>query len=225
MEALCRPLGYALGMADAGHRSLQSLHPTFVAWARELGQRRRVIDLGSGSLGAFPLGRETRVILVDVQRRFRPEVVGDVQRLPFRDASLDGVLAMSVLEHVPRPWEAVAEIHRVLAPGGLVLGYVPYMYPYHADETFHDYFRFSDEAIESLFAPFHDLRILPAGGYTNALLRFAAGFTASQRHLLRLERPTARFLGGIARSTGIWDSVRLRGLRRTTTGYNFYAVK
>ena len=56
-------------------------------------------------------------------------------------------------------------------------------------------------------------------------MRYMAGFTASQCFLLRLERPASRFLAGIARSTGIWDTTRIRGLRRTTTGYNFLAEK
>jgi len=162
---------------------------------------------------------------MDIWSRFRPDVVADAQTLPFRDESFDGVLAMSILEHVPRPWVVVAEIRRTLVPGGLVLGYVPYMFPYHADESFHDYYRFSDEALTHLFGSFSEINLLTGGGYTNAMLRFVAGFTASQRHLLRVEKSLGRFLAQLAKMTGISGSTRVRGLRRSPTGFNFLARK
>src|SRR5213593_696978 len=99
--------------------------------------RRLILDLGSGEHGGFHLDTDGRIIHIDVQDRFRPEVIADAQLLPFEDSSVDAVLAMSILEHVPKPWLAVDEIYRVLRPGGLVVGYVPYMWQYHADETFH----------------------------------------------------------------------------------------
>ncbi|HEY5428532.1 MAG TPA: class I SAM-dependent methyltransferase [Solirubrobacteraceae bacterium] len=43
---------------------------------------------------------------------------GDVQLLPFADASFDAVIAAWMLYHVPDLPQGVAEIHRVLRPGG-----------------------------------------------------------------------------------------------------------
>lgn len=45
-------------------------------------------------------------------------VQGDVEALPFADASFDVVLAAHVIEHLGRPLRAMAEIDRVLRPGG-----------------------------------------------------------------------------------------------------------
>ena len=42
-----------------------------------------------------------------------PMFVGDATRLPFTDASIDLVVALEVLEHVPRPERALDEIARV----------------------------------------------------------------------------------------------------------------
>lgn len=53
----------------------------------------------------------------------------DVRRLPFRDHAFGLVIASHVLEHVLEDHLALAEIHRVLAPGGLALLLVPVTVP------------------------------------------------------------------------------------------------
>jgi len=49
----------------------------------------------------------------------------DAERLPFADASFDRVLCSEVLEHVPAPERAAAELARVLKPAGLLAVSVP----------------------------------------------------------------------------------------------------
>ncbi|MYA50132.1 MAG: class I SAM-dependent methyltransferase [Chloroflexi bacterium] len=44
----------------------------------------------------------------------------DVHELPFADASFDAVFAHAVLQHVREPLRALAEMRRVLKPGGVV---------------------------------------------------------------------------------------------------------
>lgn len=44
----------------------------------------------------------------------------DACALPFEDASFDAVIAMHMLYHLPDPSRAIAEIHRVLKPGGFL---------------------------------------------------------------------------------------------------------
>ena len=78
----------------------------------------------------------------------RAEVVrGDLLALPFPDASVDRVIAAEVLEHIPDDAAALAEIARVLKPGGRVAVTVPRYGPericwalsdaYHANEGGH----------------------------------------------------------------------------------------
>jgi SAM-dependent methyltransferase len=95
-----------------------------------------VLDLGcgSGSSVELLLERGYRAIGLDARpeglaalRARRPDawlVRAEAERLPFRDASRDAVLALDVLEHVDDA-AALREIARVLRPGGLLVASVP----------------------------------------------------------------------------------------------------
>jgi SAM-dependent methyltransferase len=52
-------------------------------------------------------------------------VVGDVRDLPFPDASFDAIYSMGTIEHFDETTRAVAEMARVLAPGGRAIIGVP----------------------------------------------------------------------------------------------------
>jgi len=45
--------------------------------------------------------------------------VGDCTRLPYRDGTMDAVFGFGVLHHIPDWRQALAEIARVLKPGGV----------------------------------------------------------------------------------------------------------
>lgn len=56
-------------------------------------------------------------------------VRGDAYSLPFDDASFDRVVAAEILEHLPADTTAMAELVRVLRPGGLLAVSVPRWLP------------------------------------------------------------------------------------------------
>ena len=59
------------------------------------------------------------------ERAHRASIRIDLQDIALPDASLDLVLTPHVLEHVPETDRALAELHRVLVPGGQLLLQVP----------------------------------------------------------------------------------------------------
>ncbi|QFY89739.2 class I SAM-dependent methyltransferase [Magnetovirga frankeli] len=78
----------------------------------------------------------------------KPHLFGDGQNLPLQDASIDAILMLDVLEHMPKPAQAVAEATRVLKPGGVLLIQVPFLYPLH-DEPY-DFQRWTEHGLTVL---------------------------------------------------------------------------
>ncbi|GAA3798865.1 hypothetical protein GCM10022226_17830 [Sphaerisporangium flaviroseum] len=125
--------------------------------------REVVADLGSGTNRYDP-----RLLCVDGGTYPNVDLVTDLRRMPIRDGSLDGVISVAVLEHVPDPQAHVGEMWRVLKPGGRVLCFVPFMQPFHASP--YDYQRFTHAGMTTLFHRFEVLSVRVGAGPTSALL-------------------------------------------------------
>jgi SAM-dependent methyltransferase len=80
------------------------------------------------------------------------DLVADVEALPHADASVGTVVAMNTFEHVPRFWQAFAEIHRVLRPDGALLLSCPFYFRMHDYPS--DFWRFSPGAVDLLLADY-----------------------------------------------------------------------
>ena len=104
-----------------------------------------VVDLGCGrgdSVDAFraadPSVRWIGVEVGDTEYETRADVelrIFDGVALPFEDASVDVVFSKQVLEHVERPHELIADVARVLKPGGVFAGSTSHLEPYHGRST------------------------------------------------------------------------------------------
>lgn len=125
--------------------------------------REIVCDLGAGTRSY-----EDRVVCIDGYKYETVHVVCDLSALPFADGSLDGVISEAVLEHVPDPAAHVAEMFRVLKPGGRLLCYFPFMAAFHASP--HDYTRLTLPGLRHLFDRFTIESTAVAGGPTSGLL-------------------------------------------------------
>jgi SAM-dependent methyltransferase len=85
----------------------------------------------------------------------RTTIICDAHDLPFEDGSFDAVVCQAVLEHVLEPARVVAEMHRVLAPSGLVYSEVPFMYPLHGAP--YDFTRFTPLGHRRLYRYFDEI--------------------------------------------------------------------
>jgi SAM-dependent methyltransferase/uncharacterized protein YbaR (Trm112 family) len=114
----------------------------------------KVLDLGSGINKVYT---NPELVRFDIAPHANAQVVGDGERLPFRDGVFDGVVLDAVLEHLAHPARVVAEVHRVLKPGGAVLAHVPFLYPFHAAP--HDYQRYTPAGLRMLFEAFDPVEV------------------------------------------------------------------
>ncbi len=114
-------------------------------WVEALGESGRIgpiLDLGcgSGSFLAAPAARSLPAVGVDIALRWlvvaRKRLDEDgleavrlvcacAERLPFRDAGFSGIVAGDSIEHVESAERTIAESHRVLRPGGLLVMATP----------------------------------------------------------------------------------------------------
>jgi SAM-dependent methyltransferase len=99
------------------------------------------------------------------------DVIGDAHRLPFADASFDGAIYQAVLAHLRNPFQAAAEIIRVLKPGGLVWCTAPYAHPLSLSPK--DFFRFSADGLKAIFDGMTMLELAASGGPFRVISRFA----------------------------------------------------
>ena len=74
------------------------------------------------------------------------DMLADAHQIPFADESFDLITSFEVLEHLQEPWKAVAEISRLLKPGGLFVGSVAFLKPFH-----NSYFHMTHWGVASLF--------------------------------------------------------------------------
>ena len=124
------------------HRNYSTAEVPWFNWvvkSLDLAPKTRVLDIGCGpgwfwAAVANDLPNDLELTLADLSPGMVAEAMGrvsglrswsvrgaeaDVAALPFADESFDAVFAMHMLYHAPDPAAGIAEIARVLRPGGI----------------------------------------------------------------------------------------------------------
>jgi SAM-dependent methyltransferase len=142
--------------------------------------RGLVLDAGSGRCAwrATILRTASGYESIDIAPRgaITPTWIGDITSMSaIEDARFHTVVCQQVLEHVRRPWLAMAEFNRVLKPAGKLIVSIPHLSRRH--ELPHDYFRFTQEGLGALLedAGFRIVEVQPFGG-VNCFLHHQVSF-------------------------------------------------
>jgi ubiquinone/menaquinone biosynthesis C-methylase UbiE len=129
-----------------------------------LGGGKKVLDLGcgTGELGRYKRdgtevwGVDFNRALVEDASRYEMAQVWDLDLptpLPFPESYFDAVVAKDILEHLQKPWRTLAEIRRVIKPGGIILASV---ICHRSHSTWSDYTHVRGFTIRSLRQMFTD---------------------------------------------------------------------
>ncbi len=194
------------GRYDLGNRVLSLGRDQ--AWRRKAvallapAAHETVLDLGAGTADlALELSKLAgRVVAIDLSqpmleigRRKAGDmgrnglimfIVSDALRLPFPDASFDGVASAFTVRNLARLEDGFREIHRVLKPGGRMLSL--------------EFSKPSSHIVNLLYRP-----------YLNRLLPFVGGRISGDRHAYRYlaesigDFPGAEELAGCIRAAGL----------------------
>ncbi|GBR08125.1 hypothetical protein GLI01_16660 [Gluconacetobacter liquefaciens] len=173
------------------------------------------LDLGAGDGRSYDVARQAfpdlNWIGVDIENS--PEVASrsrsdcrfhtfDGVNLPFQDNSFDVVYSRQVFEHVRHPEPLLHEVARVLKPGGVFVGSVSQMEPFHSyslwNFTYYGFAVLADEAGLSLseFRPGIDGVTLAVRHF--ALFGLAQEMRAIFASMFAVDSPINVLIGNIA---------------------------
>lgn len=187
----------------------------------------RIVHVGGG-----PNRNHPREWNLNLFRRANIDVVGNAERLPLADASVDVIISNAVLEHVRDLPATLAEIERVLKPGGYVYVEIPFMQHYHTHDVygvqFEDYRRLTKAGLRQALGFCTPLDVGVCVGPTSALLQTLHGYLAGLGTSAAYQRWAERFWY-LAGSLTVWLDGALpeRVIERSTipSGIYFFGRK
>lgn len=130
--------------------------------AAAVGRCDCIVDVGSGEFAPFKSLFDHKTY-VGIDRFESADVTGDAGALPIASEKADLILCTEVLEHLPEPRHALAEMRRVLAPGGVLILTTPLIWGEH-DHV--DYQRWTEAGLR---------RILQSVGFEVQVIRRRGG--------------------------------------------------
>ncbi|WP_176074331.1 class I SAM-dependent methyltransferase [Brucella intermedia] len=182
----CLP-DYLAEMAGVEHTDAISQHD-YTPDVKELIENnpgKLFLDAGAGFRPIY----YPNVVNLEIVPYSTTDVLGVLEKIPFRDGTFDYVVSNAVLEHVRDPFTSAKEITRVLKRGGKMFIQVPFLQPYHGYP--HHYYNMTKSGLANLFkddisidshtVPFYFHPVWVASWFFNS---WANGLSAQTRHQL-----------------------------------------
>ena len=112
-----------------------------------------VLDAGAGSAPYKPLFKHAHYESADFEQVDKPYArstyVCDLKEIPVENERFNYVVFNQVMEHLPEPSLVLAELNRVLKPGGKMIYTGPLFYEEH--EQPYDFYRYTQYGLRHLF--------------------------------------------------------------------------
>jgi SAM-dependent methyltransferase len=164
---------------------------------------------------------------LNVDPASEPDILAPAHEIPVDDGHFDAVLMSEVVEHLEDPESSLAEVRRVLKPGGRLVATMPFLFPVHGDP--YDFQRWTPEklTLELTRAGLYVEELSPMGSAPAVVfdLCWIAWYAYVQELPVVLHRfATLPFL--VAKPLVAFADARLKRVsRRITTGYLVVARK
>ena len=113
-----------------------------------------ILDCGAGCKNKV----YENVVNLEIVDYASTDVLAVAEHLPFKEGVFDVVFSFAVLEHVRNPLAAAREMVRVLKPGGILFGQVPFLSPLHAYP--HHYYNMTLAGLKALFEDSMEIKAL-----------------------------------------------------------------
>lgn len=211
-------------LRDIDFLVLRERRRLFSQWVQSLPERGlQVVDIGGRLQPYRPLieDRLKLYIAIDPILEGLLDVLAVGENLPFRGETFHLALCTQVLNYTAEPSRVIAEIHRLLKPGGYLFLSVPAIFPRYHDQRW----RFMPEGLITLLSPFSEIQIVPEGYSVSGLFRLLNLFLNTSVHLWRGRRLIESTVFTVMNTAGGMLDKLSRGNSRFSTNYSCRARK
>ncbi|HLX64953.1 MAG TPA: class I SAM-dependent methyltransferase [Planctomycetota bacterium] len=190
--------------------------------AREARVREKMSSGFVLNLGSKSADWGTHVLNVDLAMPAAGgvDLLADIARLPFADASVDAVICTYVLEHVADARACIDGIARVVKPGGYVYVAVPFLFPTHPDPL--DRWRWTLDGLRHSMSAFEEIEAGNSGGPFSAYVSIVPTLTASIFSNFYLFNAVRFALGWLLWPLKFLDCIASRSDKAYMASANFY---
>lgn len=127
--------------------------------------------------GPHQLFNRDDILNVDLFAFKNVDICADACNLPIKDNSVDMIFLLSGLEHIPKYYQVINEMHRILKSDGEFIAFIPFIYPFHASPC--DYNRWTKSGLKNIFSNFTKISVISGYGPTTGLLAVFQEYVAS----------------------------------------------
>jgi len=171
--------------------------------------RIRVLEAGCGSASHVSLVADTHIVGIDISEQqleknsaVQEKILGDIQTYALPEGEFDVVVCWMVLEHLPKPKDALANLFRAVKPGGLLIlaapnlmsikGFVTRATPFWFHELFYRFMKYDFRPfptyLRAVIMPKRLARFAKTNGYSLVFFKLLEGSVAKK---LRARFPVA----------------------------------
>ena len=207
--------------------SRKGIYPFLNIEFKKIEVGKQVLTIGAGGqvnllLNQFSKKNSFDLVSFDIEKKMKPDIVGDICTFDFKDEKFDYVVIVEVLEHLHSPHLAISNISSLLNQGGKIILTVPFIFPIH--ERPYDYYRFTKYGLQFLLKGFASLRIIERNNWLEAINVLFVRLVMDRNYISRVFAPFFIILAYV-NLPFVWIISKVIKTDFITTGYLVTATK